>query len=262
MIYLFCSGRGGVGKTTMVANVGYLLGKLGKRVLLIDCDLMMASLNYHFGIVGVGVTINDYLMEEANPEEILYEVAPNVDAIFASETVGVLFELKDNFALRMKRLLDYFAPKYDFILVDSPKGIDRTTYSLLSIIDKSIFITTQDPESIGSLLKMKQIAIKVGNEPTGYILNKYIKESFAYSEEEITNVLALKCWGKVRYIEELKYTKTKDLRKRKPFVMTYPNHIATQEFENIARRIAGIPVKEIRERKSIIDIILGLLGFR
>jgi MinD-like ATPase involved in chromosome partitioning or flagellar assembly len=250
----------------MVANVGTCLGKLGKKTLLIDCDLMMASLNYHFGAVGVGITINDYLIDEATPDQIVFNVAENVDAIFASETVGVLFELKDRFVVKMQKLLKYFEDQYDFILVDSPKGIDRTTYSLMSIIDDSILVTTQDPEAIGSLLKMKQIAQKVGNNPTGYILNKYLDEPYLISEDRLTEVLELKCWGKVRFIDELKYLKAyskgEDLRKRRPFVEMYPNHIATKEIMNIARRLCDLPIEKIEEKTSIFDIIFKVLGLK
>ncbi|MBS3051549.1 MAG: P-loop NTPase, partial [Candidatus Aenigmarchaeota archaeon] len=60
------SGKGGVGKTTMVANIGTALSKLGKNVIILDANLTTPSLGMHLGVPLYPVTLHDVLKGRAN----------------------------------------------------------------------------------------------------------------------------------------------------------------------------------------------------
>ena len=71
------SGKGGVGKSTIVANMAFKLAQLGKKVLIFDGDMGMANIDIFFGIRPHG-TIHDVITGEKTINEILLEVMPNI----------------------------------------------------------------------------------------------------------------------------------------------------------------------------------------
>lgn len=119
-IISFVSGKGGVGKSSVSSGVACALAKLGKRVLLIDMDIGLRSLDLIFDI-GDTIVYNwgDVLLDTCAPGQAVKK-ARGVHLLSAP--------LKDDAAFtraRMAEMLDIFADAFDFILLDAPAGFTR-----------------------------------------------------------------------------------------------------------------------------------------
>ena len=118
-ITVITSGKGGVGKSVFTAGLGYALAGRGRRVLLVDCDAGLRSLDY---MLGIG-------------EKLVFDLADLVkgscrpaDAVYESPVKGLYLlpaplETEDVVSPRlMKPLIHAFAPYYDHIVIDCPAG--------------------------------------------------------------------------------------------------------------------------------------------
>jgi flagellar biosynthesis protein FlhG len=157
------SGKGGVGKTTIAANMALNLAQKGKKVLILDGDLGMGNVDIMFG-VRVQRTIQDVLDGEAPLSSVVVEVAPGVSIIPGGSGILELQTLTD---LQKRVLLDQVTTlpqSFDFLIVDTAPGIDDTVLYLNSAVHQIGVVVTPDPSSMADSYAL----IKV--------LNKYHKE--------------------------------------------------------------------------------------
>ncbi|HEX4922999.1 MAG TPA: MinD/ParA family protein [Bdellovibrionales bacterium] len=157
------SGKGGVGKTTIAANMALNLAQKGKKVLILDGDLGMGNVDIMFG-VRAQRTIQDVLAGEATLASILVDVAPGVTIIPGGSGILELQSLND---FQKRALLDEVAAlprSFDFMIVDTAPGIDDRVLYLNSAVHQIGVVLTPDPSSMADSYAL----IKV--------LNKYHKE--------------------------------------------------------------------------------------
>ncbi len=143
----FTSGKGGVGKTTLVCNVAAELGRQGKRVLILDGDLGMANVDILFGVRAQG-NIGQVLNGQATIEEVITEVAPGVDLIPGGSGIYGLSRLEP---LQKHVLLDQVSRlnrNYDYMLIDTAPGIDDHVLYLNSAAQEILVVVTPDPTSL------------------------------------------------------------------------------------------------------------------
>lgn len=141
------SGKGGVGKSTLVANMAIQLGRDGKRVLLLDGDMGMANLDIMFN-VRPPKTIYDVVSGEAELSDVLLDVAKNVTLIPGGSGI---FELQQLSVFAKRALLDQVSglgSRYDFMLIDTAPGIDDNVLYLNSAAQEICIVVTPDPASI------------------------------------------------------------------------------------------------------------------
>ena len=141
------SGKGGVGKTTLVSNLALQMGRDGKKVLILDGDLGMANVDIMFKVRPTG-TIQDLLTGEAEIQDILVEVARNVTLIPGGSGV---FDLRNLSVFQKQGLLDQVSrlgKQYDVMLIDTAPGIDDNVLYLNSAAQEICVIVTPEPSSL------------------------------------------------------------------------------------------------------------------
>jgi len=139
------SGKGGVGKTSIVCNMALGLSKMGKKVLIFDGDLGMANVDIFFGVhpqKGLQDLIN------ATPlKDCLTQVAHNIDLLAGGSGLYALCHLN---AFQRREILAHISElnyMYDYLIIDTAPGLHDHVLHLNSVADECLVLLTPDPSS-------------------------------------------------------------------------------------------------------------------
>lgn len=171
------SGKGGVGKSTISANLAYALTKLGYKVGVFDADIGLANLDLIFG-VRVKKNILHVLKGEASFDDIISQVDKNLYLI-PGDSGDEIFRYTDK-----QNLIEDFVSQsvimqaFDYVIVDTGAGIGHTTQAFLNASDFIVVITTPDPAAITDAYATIKINSKTKDEIL-MIVNMASKESEA-----------------------------------------------------------------------------------
>jgi flagellar biosynthesis protein FlhG len=141
------SGKGGVGKTNVVANLAVALARLGQRVLVLDADLGLANLDILLGL-SPRYNIRHVLSGEKKLEDVIVEGPGGIRVLPASSGVQELTQLGEEQKLLLMGELDALEPSCDTLLIDTGAGISpNVTYFNLAAQER-IVVVTPEPTSI------------------------------------------------------------------------------------------------------------------
>ncbi len=141
------SGKGGVGKSTIVANLAIEFEKRGKRVLLFDGDLGMANLDIMFQVKPT-MSVADVINGGADLRDVLVPISPSISLIPGGNG---LFELQKLPTSAKQVLLDQVSDLgtiYDVMLIDTAPGIADNVLYLNSAAQEITVVLTPDPSSL------------------------------------------------------------------------------------------------------------------
>ena len=188
------SGKGGVGKTTVVANLGLQLSKSGSRVVLIDCDFGLNNLDVITGVENnIIFDLIDVLNGRCRPKQALIqsEYSSNLFVMPCSHTLSK----NDISGQNLKAVLESVENLFDFMIFDCPAGIDLGFHRAVSCADEGIVVVTpnlssiRDADKVISILKTYQLSqIKcVVNRMRGDL----VLSGDIYSDIDIENTLKI-----------------------------------------------------------------------
>lgn len=141
------SGKGGVGKTNVVANLAYVMTRMGKRVLLLDADLGLGNLDVLLGLAP-RYHIGHLLSGERRLEEILVRGPNGMLILPASSGVQELTTLTEGQQLSFISELDNLKESIDVVLIDTGAGISSNVLYFNMAAQEIIVVVSPEPTSI------------------------------------------------------------------------------------------------------------------
>ncbi len=141
------SGKGGVGKTNVVANLAVSLARMGKRVLILDADLSLGNLDVLLGLVPQH-TIEDVLVGTHTLAEILLNGPSGIHVLPASSGVPRLTSLTEAQQLMIQEQLADLAAEMDVLLIDTGAGISPNVTFFASSADETMVVVSPEPTSL------------------------------------------------------------------------------------------------------------------
>lgn len=249
------SGKGGVGKTSICANLGIALAQRGVSVCLVDADIAMANLSLLLGMQSSPITLHDVLLGEAGIQDAIYD-GPNGLKFIPSGLSLENYRRVD--ADRLATVIKAIQPKFDFVLLDGPAGIEKSVLATIAATEESLLIATPDSPSIADVLKTKIVAQRLGNKPLGVVLNMVRFEKGEIGREEVSRMMELPVYAAVPYDDEMRHSFQRD--KAVPVMLRNTQAKSAIEVQKLAARLAGLPV-QFDEKKSSSGFLGSILGF-
>jgi flagellar biosynthesis protein FlhG len=141
------SGKGGVGKTAVVANAAIALARQGKKILVIDADLGLANIDVVLGL-SPEYNLNHFFKGEKSLEEIMVEGPCGIKVLPAGSGVQQYTRLDGQLKMRFIEAIDNLHEDFDLVLIDTEAGIsDNVTYFTVAAQD-ILVVTTPEPTAI------------------------------------------------------------------------------------------------------------------
>ncbi|MBS4031044.1 MAG: septum site-determining protein MinD [Clostridiales bacterium] len=260
-VIVITSGKGGVGKTTSVANLGVGLALLGKKVALIDADIGLRNLDVVMGL----------------ENRIVYDLVDVVEgrcrskqALIRDKRYDTLFLLpaaqtRDKNAVtpeQMKVLCSELKEEFDFVLVDCPAGIEQGFRNAIAGADRALIVTTpevsavRDADRIIGLLEAAELG-----DPR-LIINRLrpdmVKRGDMMDIEDILEILAIDLIGVIPDDERIIISTNRG----EPVVTSENGAMSGQAYRNIVRRVVGedVPFLELHKNSSIFNKLKKMMG--
>ena len=255
-IITIASGKGGVGKTTLTANLGIALSQMGKRVLLVDADIAMANLSLLLGMQSSPITLHDVLLGESAIDDAIYDGPAGSNFIPSGLSLESYRRVDSE---RLESVVRSVAEKYDFILLDAPAGIEKNVMAALAAADEILLLTVADSPSIADVLKIKLTAQRLGSNPIGVVLNLSTGEKGEIGSDDIMKMLELPVYGVIPFDPEVRRSFMQE--KVQPVILRKPNSPASIAIRKIAAKIAGVKIESFyvqEKRKGFLSRLAGL----
>lgn len=246
------SGKGGVGKTTVVSNLGAILTESGKNVTLVDGNLTTANLSLHLGIPLYPVTLHDVLKNEAMMPEAMYVHPSGVKVVPSGLGID---DMEGTDSRYLPHAIDELMGETEIVLLDTPAGLGQETVSTIEASDEMILVTQPDMPSLTDVLKTKNMAEEMGVDIIGAVINHHTGSKEELDEREVSDMLdGLPVLAKVPYDEKVREA----VAMKKPVVHHDPHTKASQAFKELASEVVAEELEIDYGKKGILSRIAGI----
>jgi septum site-determining protein MinD len=237
-IIVTTSGKGGVGKTTTTANLGMALARLGRKVALVDADFGLRNLDLLLGLenrvvyTAIEVFAGECRLEQAlvkdkrEPKLALLPAAQNR----TKEAVS---------ADQMRQLVNDLSELYDYVVIDSPAGIELGFTNAIAGAQEALIVTTPEIAAVRDADRVVGLLEAQGIKRIHLIVNRLrpamVQVNDMMSVQDVQELLAIPLIGVIPEDERVIVSTNRG----EPLVLAEQVSLAGKAFDNIAHRLEG-----------------------
>lgn len=250
------SGKGGVGKSSITINIGYALADQGLKVCLIDADFGLKNLDVMMGLENrVIYDLKDVITNKCSLRQILVK-DKRMDSLFLLPACKSLsFEhLNVDY---MTRMIEELKDEFDFILIDSPAGIEKGFQYASGLSHEAIIVVTLDVVSLRDADRVVGLLLKQGVTDLHMIVNKFNEEDIhrgrSLTLKDAYDILSIPLYGIVYDDHQVIEANNKGMP-----IYTTKNSQVSKCFSRIVQRIQGVEVPfQKSKKKPLLERIFG-----
>lgn len=261
-VIVVTSGKGGVGKTTTVANLGTGLAQRGKKVVLIDTDIGLRNLDVVLGLENrivydlVDVVEGICRLKQAVIKDKRYE---GLYLLPAAQT-------RDKMAVnpkQMKKLIEEIEAEFDYVLIDCPAGIEQGFKNAIAGAKSAIVVTVPEVSAVRDADRIIGLLSANGIEDVRLLVNRLrpdmVKRGDMLALDDTLDILGVELIGVVPEDERI----IRSSNMGEPIVLS-DKAAAGKAYRNITQRILGenVPLMELDDDSGFGARLKKLFGGR
>jgi len=261
-VIVVTSGKGGVGKTTAVANIGTALAFMEQKVALVDADIGLRNLDVVLGLENrIVYDIVDVVEGRAKLKQALIR-----DKRFPTLYLLPAAQTRDKEAVSpedMVRLCNNLKEEFDFIIIDSPAGIERGFKNAVTPADMAIIVTTPEVSAVRDADRVIGLLEAMEKSDSRLIVNrvrsKLVDRGDMLSVEDVLEILSIDLIGVIPEDEHIIISTN-----RGEPIVSNNSAPAGKSFMDIARRILGedVPLNMYTEKEDLFTRLKRFLKWR
>ena len=229
---VFTSGKGGVGKTTTIANIGAGLSRLDKKVIMLDTDMGLRNLDVVMGM-------EDQIQDKRYPNLFMIPAALRCRKIMDYES-------------KLYTLISHLKQEFDFCLIDCPAGIEDGFHFAVSAADRAVVVTSPHISAVRDAGRVICLLDGMRLSQIDLLINAYnarmVRKHDMLSQKDVEDILGLSAIGVIPADERIVVSQNKGI----PVLSMHTK--ATRAFMTAARAFANprvIPVDLNKEDPCI-----------
>ena len=169
------SGKGGVGKTFVSANLAAALTKRGYRILVLDADLGLANLDVVLNLYPK-TTLHDVFTGKAKLENAIHKAPGGFSVLLAGSGMVEYSRLTPQVRNEFLEVINTLIPKYDLLLLDTGAGISDVVLFAVSLASEVLVVATPEPTSLtDAYATIKVLAVQQNREHVHLIVNQTVR---------------------------------------------------------------------------------------
>lgn len=242
------SGKGGVGKTNVVANLAFAFTQLGKRVLVLDADLGLANMDVLLGLTPQ-YTIEHLFNRKKSFSEILIQGPGGMSILPASSGVLDLVDLDEEQKLILLNEIESMAENIDLLLIDTGAGIASNVLYFNMAAQESMVIVTAEPTSITDAYALiKILSTKFDKKDFMMLINlvssdeeaREVFRKISRAVDRFLQSLSIDYMGFIPFDEKIPLA----VRNQRPVLEIYPKAISSRSFQTLAKTLWERPLRD------------------
>ncbi len=226
---------------------------MGKRVVVVDADVVMANLGILLGIERAPISLHNVLVGEVDVKDAVYDGPAGLKYVPASLGLEKLQRLDYQ---RLAKAVEELAEANDFVLVDCPSGLAVDAENALKSCKEVLLVMTPEPASLADCLKVRKVAERNSISVAGVVYNMLTGDRSEIRRADVETLLGEKVLVEI----PLDLNVRRAGAVQEPVAIKFPDTVFSRAMRQVAARLSGEEPSAESVKSGLLHKILGVFG--